>query len=240
MKLSTLFVLLGMIVISFYGLIEVSYYASAQQLEQNSSNTPYLEIPLIGIDQPINNISIDYGIYYDPESAKPGAGTVAIFGHRTFRGSPFLNLNKLQLGDNISIDWPGIGDVEYQVLNSTIVPASYRLSIEQGNVLFLITCYPLGSDKERLMIEAKQLKIYPLQKHMNDPTDDQPYAISIILGFFALGTLLSYLYPVKEDRYIVFIVTIAITIFLILGYFFPSLSDFIQTQLSWANNIFGG
>ncbi len=240
MKLSTLFVLLGMIVISFYGLIEVSYYASAQQLRTKQFKYSYLEIPIIGIDQPINNISINYGIYHDPESAKPSYGTVAIFGHRTFMGSPFLNLNKLQPGDNISINWPGIGDVEYQVLNSTIVPASYRLSIEQGNVLFLITCYPLGSDKERLMIEAKQLKIYPVQNDIKDPTDDQPYAVAIILGFFALGSLLSYLYPVKEDRYIVFIVSIAITIFLILGYFLPSLSDFIQAQLSWINNIFGG
>ena len=72
--------------------------------------------------------------------------------------SPFLNLDKLQSGDNITIEWPGIGNVEYQVMNSTIVPASYMLSIEQGKVLFLITCYPLGSDKERLMIEAKTRK----------------------------------------------------------------------------------
>ena len=72
----------------------------------------------------------------DPKSEKPGFGTVALFGHRTFHGSPFLNLDKLQPGDNLTVEWPGIGNVEYEVVNSTIVPASYRLSIEQGNTLF--------------------------------------------------------------------------------------------------------
>ena len=114
MKLSTFFVLVGMLIISLYGLIEVSYYASAQNLTENSSDTPYLIIPGIGVDQAINNKSVDYGIYHEPKSAKPGFGTVALFGHRTLHGSPFLNLDKLQPGDNITVEWPGIGNVEYR------------------------------------------------------------------------------------------------------------------------------
>ncbi len=239
MKLSTFFVLVGMLIISLYGLIEVSYYASAQNLAQNSSDTPYLEIPKIGVDQAINNKSVDYGIYHEPKSAKPGFGTVALFGHRTFHGSPFLNLDKLQPGDNITVEWPGIGNVEYKVQNSTIVPASYRLSIEQGNVLFLITCYPLGSTKERLMIQAKQVKIYPIQKTEKKPSSDLPYALIIILGFFAGGSIMSYLYPLKEERYIIFLATIAITIFLILAYLFPIPPDAIESQLSWTNDLLG-
>ena len=77
---------------------------------------------------------------------------------------PFLNLDKLQPGDNLTVEWPGIGNVEYEVVNSTIVPASYRLSIEQGNALFLVTCYPLVSSKERLMIMAEQVNTYPLYR----------------------------------------------------------------------------
>ena len=239
MKLSTFFVLVGMIIISLYGLIEVSYYASAQNLALNSSDTPNLEIPKIGVNQAINNKSVDYGIYHEPKSAKPGLGTVALFGHRTLHGSPFLNLDKLQPGDNITVEWPGIGNVEYEVLNSTIVPASYRLSVEQGNVLFLITCYPLGSTKERLMIEAKQIKIYPLQKTEKKTSDDLPYGPIILIGFFISGSILSYLYPIKEEQYIIFLATIAITAFLLLGYLFPIPPDAIESQLSWTNDLLG-
>ncbi len=238
-KLSTIFVLIGMLIITFYGLIEVSYYASADNLAGNNSETPYLEIPKIGIDQAINNESVNYGIYHDPRSAEPTLGTVAIFGHRTFYGSPFLNLNKLQPGDNITLEWPGIGNVQYNVMNSTIVPASYMLSIEQGNVLFLITCYPLGSDKERLMIEAKQGNIYPLNNSEKKPADDPSYAIVIILGFFASGTILSYFYPVKPDQYIIFIATIAITILLIYAFLFPGPLDAVESKLVWINDILG-
>jgi sortase A len=227
-----------MIIISLYCLIEVSYYSSADNISKNSSNTPYLEIPSIGIDQPINNKSVDYGIYYDPGSSRPGFGTTAIFGHRTFHGSPFLNLDKLKKGDNISIEWPGIGDVEYSVVNLTIVDPSYRLNVDQGNKLFLITCYPLGSDAQRLIIEANQVKIDPVttnQKHSTNP----PYAILIIIGFFVGGSILSFLYPLKEDQYIIFLVTIAITAFLILAYLFPIPPDAIEAQLSWFNNLLG-
>jgi sortase A len=239
MKLSTFFVLVGMLIISLYCLIEVSYYASTDITGQNISDSPYIEISKIGVYQSINNKSIDYGIYHEPKSAKPGFGTVVLFGHRTLHGSPFLNLDKLQAGDNITLGWPGIGNVEYIVLNSTVVPASYRLPIEQGNVLFLITCYPLGSTKERLMIEAKQGHIYPFKSNDNKSNNELPYGIIIIAGFFVGGSILSYLYPIKEDQYIIFLATIAITLFLILGYLFPIPPDAIESQLSWTNDILG-
>lgn len=239
MKLSTILVLVGMVIISLYGLIEVSYYSSAQSMAANSSDTPYLDIPSIGVNQPINNKSVDYGIYHEPKSAKPGTGTVALFGHRTLHGSPFLNLDKVHAGDNITIEWPGIGNAEYQVLNSTIVPASYQLSIDQGNQLFLITCYPLGSTKERLMIQAKQVAVYPINRTRNNPSYDPPYAIIILLGFFVGGTVLSFLYPVKEEQYIIFLATIVITAFLIVAYMYPIPPDAIESKLSWANDLLG-
>ncbi len=239
MKLSTFFVLMGMLIISLYCLIEVSYYASTESTGQNISDSPYIEISKIGVYQSINNKSIDYGIYHEPKSAKPGFGTVALFGHRTLHGSPFLNLDKLQAGDNITVGWPGIGNVEYIVLNSTVVPASYRLPIEQGNVLFLITCYPLGSTKERLMIEAKQGHIYPFKTNDKKSNAEAPYGIIIIASFFVGGSILSYFYPIKEDQYIIFVATIAITVFLILGYIFPIPPDAIEAQLSWTNDLLG-
>jgi len=238
MKISTLFILFGMLIISLYGLIEVSYYASANQLITDNTNIPYLEITKIDLNQPINNKSVDYGIYHDLKSAKPGFGTVALFGHRTLHGSSFLNLDKLQPGDNITIKWPGIGNVEYEVINSTIVQASYKLSVEQGNTLFLATCYPLGTSNERLMIMAKQVHIYPLQ--MSKKTDNNPpYALIIILAFFIGGIIISYIYPVKEEQYIIFLATITITLFLIIAYIYPIPPAAIESKLSLINKIIG-
>ncbi|KAF5076479.1 class E sortase [Methanobacterium aggregans] len=240
MKISTIFVVLGLLIISFYCIVEVNYYASAQEVTKNISDTPYLEISKIGVDQAINNKSINYGVYHEPASSKPGYGTVVLFGHRTLHGSPFLRLNELKAGDNITLEWPGIGNVEYTVINSTIVPASYRLSVEQGKVLFLITCYPLGSSAQRLVIEAKQGKIYPIQeKTEKKPPNNPEYAFIIMAGFFAVGTILSYLYPVKEDKILIFAATVLFTLLLVVGYFYQPLPDAVGSGLSWMNSLLG-
>lgn len=239
MKISTIFVVLGLFIISLYCIVEVNYYASAQEVTRNISDTPYLKISEIGVDQPINNKSINYGVYHEPTSSKPGQGTVVLFGHRTLHGSPFLRLNELKAGDNITLEWPGIGNVEYMVINSTIVPASYRLSVEQGKVLFLITCYPLGSSAQRLIIEAKQGNIYPIQKTATKPPENPEYAFLIMAGFFAVGTILSYLYPVKGDKILIFGATVLFTLFLVVGYFYQPLPDAVASGLSWMNGLLG-
>ena len=241
MKISTIFIIAGMIIISLYTLVEVSYYASASTLDQNRSEIPYLEIPSIGIDQSINNKSIDYGIYHEPKSANPGLGTVILAGHRTFHSSPFLNLDKLKSGDNITISWPGIGNVEYTVVKSFVVPASYQLPLNQGKTLILYTCYPLGSSKERLIIQANQIKIYPFN-YANDAkagSDQQiPYAPLIISSFLGLGLLLTYFYPINDDKIFLFIVTVALTLFLIYAYVFPIPPTNIISGISNINSWF--
>jgi LPXTG-site transpeptidase (sortase) family protein len=242
MKLSTVFIIAGMLIISLYFLVEVSYYASANtNVDNNRTSIPYLIIPSIGIDQSINNKSIDYGIYHEPESSKPGLGTVILFGHRTFYGSPFLNLDKLKKGDNITLSWPGIGNVEYTVVKSYIVPASYRLSVVQGKTLFLITCYPLGSTKERLIIQANQTHIYPFNysDDTNTTSNTQiPYSILFISLFLGSGLILTYLYPVNDDKIILFITIVALTMFLIYAYLFPIPPNNITSQISNINSWF--
>ena len=244
MKLSTLFIIVGMVIISLYFMVEVGYYASTENVVLNKSDTPFLEIPKIGVDQNINSKSINYGVFYEPKSAKPGLGTVVLAGHRTFYSSPFLNLDKLKAGDNITVSWPGIGNVQYNVVRSYIVPASYQLSLEQGKTLILYTCYPLGSSKERLIIQANQTKIVPFSYSKAANTDNgkqsPPYAILLIGAFLAIGLTLSYLYPVKEDKIFIFITTVALTLFLIYGFLFPVPGNEISSQISNLSEIFGG
>ncbi|MEN4006964.1 MAG: class E sortase [Methanobacteriaceae archaeon] len=240
MKLSTVFIIAGMMIISLYFLVEVSYHAAAET-KINRTNVPYLEIPSIEIHQNINNKSIDHGIYHEPASSKPGLGTVVLSGHRTFFGSPFLNLDRLRKGDNITLSWPGIGNVEYNVVKSYVVHASYRLSLEHGKTLFLITCYPLGSTKERLIIRADQTRIYPFNHASNNKSSSNtpvPYSLLFIGLFLGLGLILTYLYSVEDDKIIVLIATIALTLFLIYAYIFPVPPDNITSHISNINSWF--
>jgi LPXTG-site transpeptidase (sortase) family protein len=235
MKFPTVFILVGMFIISLYFLIEVDYYSYSVTVS-NSNDTPYILIPKIGVNQSINNKSIDYGIYFEPKSTLPGQGTTILWGHRTLHGSPFLKLDQLKSGDEIDLTWPSVGNVEYTVLNSTIVDSSYQISLYQGNNLFLITCYPLGSDAQRLIIEAKYDNITPIQNSQNKPNPQSPYALLIILSLFGGGMLLGNFYPVKEDKMFIFIATIVLTVLLIYAYFFPVPTDGIESFLSNINN----
>lgn len=240
MKLSTILIIAGMVIISMYALVEVSYYASANTMDMNKTDVPYLIIPTIGIDESINNQSVDYGIYHEPASANPGLGTVILAGHRTFHSSPFLNLDKLKAGDNITVSWPGIGNVQYNVDKSYVVPASYQLPLEQGKKLILYTCYPLGSSKERLIIQASQANIYPFNysNTKNNSNQKFPYAPLIIVVFLGAGLLLTFFYPVNEDKVILLITVIALTLFLIYAYIFPIPPNNITYQISNISNWF--
>jgi len=88
------------------------------------------------------------------------------------------------------------------------------------------------------MIKAKQGNIYPI-KTSRVPSQQQHYAIIIILTFMIGGTILSYLYPVKEDRVIIFLVTIALTFFLVFGYFFPTPPDTLESNISRVSDFLG-
>lgn len=231
-------VLVGMFIISLYFLIEVEYYSYSVDVNQ-SQDTPYLIIPKIGVNESINNKSVDHGIYFEPKSYKPTNGTTILFGHRTLHGSPFLNLDKLEPGDKIYVEWPGIGNITYSMVNSTIVDASYQMSVKQGNTLFLITCYPLGSDAQRLVIQAEYENITPLNKTQTVQNPQAPMGILLICVFFTAGLILGRLYPVPEDRIYIFIATIALTLLLVFAYFIPVPTDALESMLSEANSLFG-
>lgn len=239
MKFSTAMVLVGMLIISLYLLIEVEYYAYSTNVNINPQDNPYIKIPKIGVNESINNQSIDYGIYFEPKSYPPGKGTTILFGHRTLHGSPFLNLDKLQPGDAIYVEWPTIGNVSYTMVNSTIVDASYQMPVEQGNYLFLITCYPLGSDAQRLIIQAKFDNITPIQTTQTVPNPQAPVAFFLMGGLFVGGMILGKFYPVREDRIYIIIATIALTLLLVFAYFFPVPTSGLESMLSKLNGIFG-
>jgi sortase A len=239
MKISTAMVLVGMLIISLYLLIEVEYYSYSVNMDLDPQDTPYLIIPKIGVNESINNKSVDHGIYFEPKSFKPTNGTTILFGHRTLHGSPFLKLDQLKPGDKIYVEWPTIGNVTYSMTNSTIVDASYQMPVEQGNNLFLITCYPLGSDEQRLIIEAEYENITPLNLTQSVQNPQAPIGVMLIGALFVGGLVLGRLYPVADDRIWIFMATIALTLLLVLGYFYPVPTDSLESTLSQINSLFG-
>ncbi|KZX14732.1 sortase family protein [Methanobrevibacter cuticularis] len=238
MKIATIVLIISLLVVGAYASLEVSYYSSKIAIEKDLSS-PRVLIPAIGINERINNVSINQGVYHEEVSYLPTKGDVILFGHRTGYGFPFLRLNELKIGDNVTLEWPGIGQVNYTITNSSIVPASYLLPVENNTQrLYLITCDPPGFTTNRLIYEANMTNVGELNSTILKDNPQENYGLYISLLFLGLGLILSYFYPIKEDRLIVLIVVIAISAFLFYNYFYPLPPEIISDKLNWLNGDF--
>ena len=63
-KLATVVVIIGLLVVGMYALLEVSYYSSKLSIEKDLSS-PVVLIPSIGVNEKINNVSISQGVYHE-------------------------------------------------------------------------------------------------------------------------------------------------------------------------------
>jgi LPXTG-site transpeptidase (sortase) family protein len=93
-----------------------------------------------------------------PDSADPwdGTGRVGIAGHRTTYLHPFLNLDRVELGDTIRLHTKH-GTFVYEVDRIYVVPeAGSGVALEQTErpTLVLTTCNPKYSSRERLIVTA--------------------------------------------------------------------------------------
>ncbi|MCC7553075.1 MAG: class E sortase [Methanobacteriaceae archaeon] len=229
-SLITIFLIILIIVVGFYTSGEVNYYSSKIAIEKDL-NSPVILIPKLGIEEKINNVSVSQGVYHEELSKNPGEGEVILFGHRTLQGSPFLRLNELSQGDTIILEWPGIGEVNYTVDNSTIVPESYRMDVRNDtNNIYLITCDPIGSSENRLICQGEMSNIGNINEKIIKDNPQKHYALIIILAFITIGAILVYFYP-KENRIYILITIIIISIILIYFYFFPIPSDIIYSKI---------
>lgn len=90
-------------------------------------------------------------------TALPGhPGNTVISGHRTTYGAPFLALDELEPGDEISIETI-IGTHVYEIVDIITVPPSGTWVTQQtdGSWLTLTTCHPRGRASERLIVFAR-------------------------------------------------------------------------------------
>jgi len=101
------------------------------------------------------------GIYDDMPF--PGApGTVAIAGHRTTYRAPFRSIDKLDPGDELSVEMP-YGRFTYRVQQRKIVaPTTVSVVKRVGyDRLVLSACHPLYSAAKRLIVFARLIRAQP-------------------------------------------------------------------------------
>lgn len=244
-KPTTIIVIIAFLIIGLYALTEVNYFSYKQVAESKDVNASVVVIPAIGVFEKINNVSISQGVYIDETSNIPTKGDTVLYGHRTLQGSPFLRLDSLKKGDVVSLEWPGIGEVNYTVKGSEIIAPTNFLDLNESHVndvnnqdLYLVTCHPIGSSAQRLVVTAELDSISPINETVLEQNPQSHWAWLITAGFLILGLIVAYFTP-AEERKIILAVVIAITI--VLAYFciFPISSQVWADQLGWLNSLMG-
>ena len=198
-SIMTIIVIICILIIGLYAMGEVNYFSSKISIERNIES-PVIVIPSIGVQEKINNETLDQGVLHELNSYTPDSGDVLLFGHRTLQGSPFLRLNELHNGDSFILEWPGIGELKYKVINTTIVPATYQLSAQEGgNSAYLITCDPIGSTENRLIIHGELSETNPINDTILKNNPQESNALIITAIFLIIGLVFSFFYP-KDNR----------------------------------------
>lgn len=152
--------------------------AATPALKPDPSAPAEITIPAIHITAPIIfdepsqaewkiQLALRRGVVHYGDTAVPGQnGNIVIVGHSSGQAwAPgdykwiFTLLNKLHAGDQIEIAYQGIPHV-YEVTGTTIVsPTDLSVTTQTpGPTLTLITCTPVGTSTNRLVVHAKELQ----------------------------------------------------------------------------------
>lgn len=137
----------------------------------------HLEIPSLNVNAPIiadvdgndKNAyfkSLEGGVAHFKGTAKPGEGSnIFIFGHSSYYWwaagdykEIFKNLEDVKEGDEIDV-WYNLKEYKYKVTETRVVePTDVDvLKPTPSEQLTLMTCVPVGTDKERLIAIAKPM-----------------------------------------------------------------------------------
>lgn len=233
-SITTIIVLICITIVGLYAMGEVNYFSEKIIIERNVE-APAIIISDIGVHEKINNVSLSQGVLHEPESYTPDKGDVLLFGHRTLQGSPFLRLNEVSNGDKLILEWPGIGELQYSVVNTSIVPAEYQLTAQEGgDYLYLITCDPIGSTENRLIVQGELKDTKPLNTKIIKENPQESNALIISAVFLVVGLALSFFYP-KDQRIYILAIVLIISAILFYCCFNPIPSQLIYDKIIFLN-----
>ena len=203
-------------------------------IEKTSPDSPKIIIPSIGVDEKINNKTLNYGVLSDPGQNIPTENPVILYGHRTLQGSPFLRLNELNPGDTFILEWPEIGELKYNVTHTTIVPAEYELNAEGKNNTYLITCDPIGSTENRIIVQGELSEKTPLNTKIVKDNPQESNALIISAVFLVVGLVFSFFYP-KDNRMYIMATVLIISALLFYCCINPLPSELIYDKIIFLN-----
>lgn len=141
--------------------------AGVAALSAEPKPAPRLIIEKIGVNIPIvegkDENALWRGAWRSPWSSTPDQnGNTVIFGHR-YRYLPpdpetFFSLDKVAVGDTFQIQWNGATRT-YRVAETKIVPPEDISVLRQTSTptVTLITCTPVFTTKERLIVRGELL-----------------------------------------------------------------------------------
>ena len=119
-----------------------------------------IRIPSIDADyvviQGTDEGDLQKGPGHYPTTALPGQGkTIGIAGHRTTYGAPFNQIDKIEVGDEITLEMP-YATFTYKVTKTDIVdPSDVGIVANVGRERLVLTaCHPLYSAAERYTVFA--------------------------------------------------------------------------------------
>ena len=231
--ISTIIIIICLLIIALYAMGEVNYYSSKILAEKNI-DSPIILIGKIGVEEKINNVSLNQGVLSDPGKNIPTKDPIILYGHRTLQGSPFLRLNEVNLGDSFILEWPGVGELEYTVVNKTIVPATYELNAKGENSTYLITCDPIVSTENRMIVQGELINKNPINTTIIKHNPQESYALIITAIFLVAGLIFSYFYP-KDNRIYILITVIIISAVLFYCCINPLPSELIYEKIIFLN-----
>lgn len=231
-KISTIIIIICILIIGLYAMGEVNYFASKIAVERNIES-PVIVIPSAGIEEKINNETLNQGVLIDP-AVTPTENAVLLYGHRTLQGSPFLMLHNVKIGDELLLEWPGVGEINYTVKDTYVVPADYEITNATSDEIYLITCDPIGSTENRLIIEGKLTNQNPINNEIIKDNPQENNAIIISAIFLVIGLVFSYFYPADNRIYI--LVTVVIVAAVLFYFCFnPIPSEIIMDKIIFLN-----
>lgn len=231
--ISTIIIIICLLIIGLYAMGEVNYFSSKIIVEKNV-DAPKIVIPSIGVEEKINNESLNQGVLSEPAENIPTENPVILYGHRTLQGSPFLRLNEIDIGDTFLLEWPGVGELNYSVVNKTIESADYEVNAVGEDSVTLITCDPIGSTENRLIIQGELIDKNPINTKIlkNNPQESNALIISAL--FLVIGLAFSFFYP-KDNRIYILATILIISAILFYCCINPIPSELIYDKIIFLN-----
>jgi len=118
---------------------------------------PSIEVDVVVVEGTTAS-ALRAGAGHYPDSPLPcEIGNVSIAGHRTTYGRPFHNVDRLQVGQEITLETP-IGTCTYEVSQEPFIVRPTDVQVVENTpdeaTLTLTTCHPKGSARQRMIIKA--------------------------------------------------------------------------------------